>query len=286
MDLFNYLEAHANRLRPQVLQTSICSGTLVTWTKGFTTPGVVDQDVVLLLKQASEKLGLRPGLHITALVNDTVGTLMAHAVTDVKTRIGMIVGTGFNAAYVEKRHNVTKMGPPQKGEAEDMVINLESGNFGSCTQVLPLNKYDKLCIDESTAPREQWFEKMVSGKYLGEQARMALLELHEKGNVFKGKELSEQLKERHGLDTGTMSKALAKPISERAEYLGQEIGINFSPEDVDVCSALFEMIGARSAKLSGALVAGLIEHMGEPCTVAVDGSVFEYYRGLTAMPGS
>lgn len=36
-----------------------------------------------------------------ALVNDTVGTLMACAYEDQNTRIGLILGTGSNACYVE-----------------------------------------------------------------------------------------------------------------------------------------------------------------------------------------
>jgi len=127
-----------------VQQTSICSGTLVTWTKGFSTPGVVGVEVVSLLQSACARIGLSK-LNITALVNDTVGTLMAHAVVAENTRVGMIVGTGFNAAYVEKRERIGKMGPVKAGEAPHMVVNLESGNFGSGTDALPLSMWVFSC---------------------------------------------------------------------------------------------------------------------------------------------
>ena len=39
-------------------------------------------------------------VNVLALVNDTVGTLMASAYHDQNTRIGLILGTGSNACYV------------------------------------------------------------------------------------------------------------------------------------------------------------------------------------------
>lgn len=40
-------------------------------------------------------------VRVLALVNDTVGTLMACAYEDQNTKIGLILGTGSNACYVE-----------------------------------------------------------------------------------------------------------------------------------------------------------------------------------------
>ena len=47
-------------------------------------------------------------IEVIAVVNDTVGTLMAHAYEDPETHVGVIIGTGTNAAYVEKADNVPK----------------------------------------------------------------------------------------------------------------------------------------------------------------------------------
>jgi len=82
-------------------QSSINSGELVRWTKGFTCDGVVDQDVVQLLTKSIENI---PDLNIQicAILNDTVGTLMSCAWLNPKTRIGLIVGTGCNCCYIEK----------------------------------------------------------------------------------------------------------------------------------------------------------------------------------------
>lgn len=82
-------------------QSSLNSGKLVRWTKGFTCEGVVDQDVVQILTKSINNI---PDLkvNICAILNDTVGTLMSCAWLNPKTRIGLIIGTGCNCCYLEK----------------------------------------------------------------------------------------------------------------------------------------------------------------------------------------
>lgn len=45
-------------------------------------------------------------VNVVALVNDTVGTLMAEAYRSPDTHIGLILGTGTNACYVENMDEV------------------------------------------------------------------------------------------------------------------------------------------------------------------------------------
>jgi len=51
-----------------VEQTALASGTLLTWTKGFSATGAVGQDVVQLLQDAFDRNGVR--VKCVALVND------------------------------------------------------------------------------------------------------------------------------------------------------------------------------------------------------------------------
>lgn len=84
-----------------VAQTSINSGKLVRWTKGFTCDGVVDEDVVQILNTSINKYkDLK--VKICSILNDTVGTLMSCAWLNPNTKIGLIIGTGCNCCYVEK----------------------------------------------------------------------------------------------------------------------------------------------------------------------------------------
>ena len=78
-----------------VQQSALNRGSLLAWTKGFSTQGVEGQEVVALTEAA---LGRRPGLKgkavvIKALVNDTVGTLASAAYRKPgKCKMGVILG--------------------------------------------------------------------------------------------------------------------------------------------------------------------------------------------------
>jgi hexokinase len=47
-------------------------------------------------------------INVVAIVNDTIGTLVSHSFVDPETKLGVIIGTGSNAAYVEKIQNIPK----------------------------------------------------------------------------------------------------------------------------------------------------------------------------------
>ena len=65
-------------------------------------------------------------LQVRALANDTVGTMEAAAYSYPDTAMGVILGTGTNAAYIEKTANIGKWkGAP----SDEMVINTEWGNL-------------------------------------------------------------------------------------------------------------------------------------------------------------
>ena len=63
------------------------------------------EDVVGLLKEAIARRG-DIKIDVAAILNDTTGCLMACAWKNPKCRIGMIIGTGTNACYLEDIDNV------------------------------------------------------------------------------------------------------------------------------------------------------------------------------------
>jgi len=85
-----------------VNQTSINSGILIKWTKGFTAKDVVEKDIVYLLNKAMKKKGVNANVNV--LINDTVGTLLTGSYQQVNSDccIGLILGTGSNTCYWEK----------------------------------------------------------------------------------------------------------------------------------------------------------------------------------------
>ena len=96
-------------------QVGINSGYLLRWTKGYDIKEAVGKDICKLLQDEIDELGLP--VKVAALVNDTVGTLMARSYTSpgkTGTLMGAIFGTGTNGAYVEKLANVKKMAQVEK----------------------------------------------------------------------------------------------------------------------------------------------------------------------------
>lgn len=77
----------------------------MTWTKGFNCAGVEGNDVVLMLQEAIHRRG-DVEIDVLAVLNDTTGTLMSCAHKNPECRIGLIIGTGTNACYIEKLERV------------------------------------------------------------------------------------------------------------------------------------------------------------------------------------
>ena len=73
---------------------------------------------------------------ITALINDTTGTLMASHYVDPSTRMGIIFGTGCNAAYVEKVKNIPKIKHLGLPDDAEIAINCEWGAWVALSPLL------------------------------------------------------------------------------------------------------------------------------------------------------
>ena len=109
-------------------QEGLTRARLVSWTKGFKSSGCVGNDVVDLLRAALARRH-DVDIDITAVLNDTTGTLMSCAHKNRKCRVGVIVGTGCNACYMERLRNVELW----DGDMEDprqVIVNTEWGAFG------------------------------------------------------------------------------------------------------------------------------------------------------------
>ncbi|KAI8997925.1 hypothetical protein BC832DRAFT_535257 [Gaertneriomyces semiglobifer] len=260
-----------------IKQTAVNRGTLMQWNKGYQCEGVVGKDVVELLGVALKKRGLN--VKVTALVNDTVGTLISHAYKDSQTLIAVILGTGTNAAYVESLSNLTKP-LPTPSTSEEMIINTEWGAYDQ-EHILPTTLYDQQLDRASSNPRKQIFEKMISGMYLGEIVRFALLDLIGTGELFKGE--YGCLKDRGGFETAWMSRIERDhsiELSDTRSVLEDLVHIpHTTVSDRRMVKHVCELVGIRAARLSAAGIAAILTKTNRlsGCTVAVDGSVFEHY---------
>ncbi|XP_074563087.1 hexokinase-1-like [Curcuma longa] len=273
-----------------VRQISIGSGTLVKWTKGFNIDATVGEDVVAELTRAMRRQGL--DMRVSALVNDTIGTLAGGRYHDEDVVAAVILGTGTNAAYVERAEAIPKWQGllPKSG---DMVINMEWGNFSSSH--LPITEYDRALDNESLNPGEQIYEKLISGMYLGEILRRILLRLAEEAALF-GETVPEKLQVPFVLRTPVMSAMhhdKSSDLTVVGTKLKDELGISStSLRTRKVVVQICDVVARRSGRLAAAGIVGIVKKVGRddageegsrvPRTViAMDGGLYEHYTILS-----
>jgi hexokinase len=109
---------------------------------------------------------LKLPVRVAALVNNTVGTLMAPSYISpgkTSTFISAVFGTGTNGAYVERLDKVKKMAEINANSVNAdncdfstsiMVINTEWGSYNNALRVLPNTQYDIDLDKESVNPGE------------------------------------------------------------------------------------------------------------------------------------
>ena len=66
---------------------------------------------------------------IVALLNDTTGTQLAVGYEDLNCHVGLILGTGTNACYMEKTAAIPKF-KGDRTKYPEVIINCEWGAFG------------------------------------------------------------------------------------------------------------------------------------------------------------
>lgn len=144
-------------------QRSLTEGILMKWTKGFNASDCVNKNVVSLLERSLKKRN-DVKILVCAILNDTTGTLMSCAWKNQNCKIGLIIGTGANACYLEKAENAEFFDKPGKGE--NVIINTECGAFGDNGNLEDVrNDYDREIDENSINPKNQLFEKMISGEF-------------------------------------------------------------------------------------------------------------------------
>lgn len=266
-----------------VKQSSIDSGTLVNWTKGFSVSETIGKDVVAALSEALQRQGL--DMRVAALINDTVGTLAGGRYWDENVMAAVILGTGTNACYVERVDTIPK-GKGLLQESGDMVINMEWGNFWSSH--LPVTEFDKALDLETLNPGYQLFEKLISGMYLGDIVRRVLLRISEETYLF-GDSILPRLSIPFALRTPDMS-AMHQDNSPNLEVVGNKLksifGIKASLEKRKIVVKLCDTVTKRGARLAAAGIVGILQKIGragdgitckEKTVVAMDGGLYEHY---------
>ena len=300
-----------------VEQTALNAGNLIRWTKGFEIKSVVGKDIVeLLQKSIDNKLNsVDPEkypftISCVALCNDTTGTLLSGAYTStydsqdiVDPIMSIICGTGFNIAYMEDLASCTKLTEEQVStiktkDVTEMCINTESGSFDNELSVLPVTQYDKIVDEESTNPGYHLFEKRISGMFLGEILRLAIVDLIQKEFLLEPKPSKKQYTHKFSLKTEVLSHIEiddSKDLKQTELYLIESLGLRTTTEQRHYLQQITRAISRRSAYLVSVAISAIIIKSGrldpksskykyhQELEVCCDGSVVQYYPGYKSM---
>ena len=241
-----------------VEQIGINRGTLIRWTKGYTIEDAIGKDVCALLQAEIDALHLP--VKVAALVNDTVGTLMARSYTSPGksgTFLGAIFGTGTNGAYVEKLDKITKLANMKTTDYDqstgEMIVNTEWGSFDNEMSVLPRTPYDDTLDAKSVNRGIQMFEKRVSGMFLGELLRLAIVSLLEKPNTAFLKDEKARLGDgEDSINSKTLFKLFEKnSINARLLSVAEA---DQSQELTDIKAVCTELVGTKAMNTEDARV--------------------------------
>ena len=262
-----------------LVQQGLTVGRLAQWTKGFQCSSVEGRDVVDLLRQAIKRRG-DISIDVVAILNDTTGTLMSCAWKEPKCRIGLILGTGTNACYLENVDKVTTF-IPEKVDDDHVIINTEWGAFGDRGELeFVRTKWDEEVDRTSLNPGRQTFEKMISGMYMGELVRLVVLDTIQEGLIFQNQNTTK-FRTSGSFPTKYLSEIEADPVGDyqRCRAVLFSLGVAGASED-DLAALRFicECVSRRAAFMCAAGITALLKKMKvKDVTIAVDGSLFRFH---------
>ncbi|XP_030271472.1 hexokinase HKDC1 isoform X1 [Sparus aurata] len=253
-------------------------GLLVNWSKNYRVRGLQGKDVVKTLREAIDRTG-GMNVEVLAMVNDTVATMMTCGFDDQYCDVGLIIGTGTNACYMEGLRNVDLV----EGDEGRMCINTEWGGFGDDGALNDyITEFDREVDAASNNPGKQIFEKMVSGMYLGELVRLVVLKMAKRGKLFDG-QVSDALR-----TTGKITTAHVAAMEQYKTGLNNtrdiltELDLNPSPDDCVAVQHISTIVSFRSSNLVAAGLAAILSRIKRNrnlrtlrITVGVDGTVYK-----------
>lgn len=219
-------------------QTSSRSGKIQSMGKGFCGhQDTVGQDLGEVLTEACKRRKIN--VRVDAIINDSSGTLLSRAYTNPATSMGLILGTGTNAAV---HLPVSCLGPGKLGlrdsswqeQGKRVIINTELSMFGK--GILPETRWDELLNRDSPMPDFQPLEYMTTGRYLGEILRLIVLEAVEVTQLFDGV-MPASLLESYSLDTIALARLEednSTDLLSSAAYLEKVWGLRRTPSHQEV----------------------------------------------------
>lgn len=246
-------------------------GILLGFSKEVKAPEVVGSRIGECLKEALVARGWNEPKRVTML-NDTVAALLAGAAASKKGReyssyIGLILGTGMNAAYIQPAIPTRENFPQQ-------IVVCESGK----TRCVNRSDFD-IALDKKTQkPGEFYMEKLCSGAYLGPVV-YEMLQVAAAEKLFS-ESMNKALSAVKEFSTIQMSEFLACPYNTDSELARICVENNATDEDYDKLYQLLDAVAERSARHAAAILVAAVVQSGEgknaakPVCILCNGSTF------------
>ncbi|XP_072236486.1 hexokinase HKDC1-like [Leuresthes tenuis] len=259
-------------------QRSLDQGLFLSWSKKFKARGLQGKDVVQVLREAIDRTG-GMDIEVLAMVNDTVATMMTCGFDDKYCDVGLIIGTGTNACYMEQMRHVDLV----EGDEGRMCVNMEWGAFGDDGTLNDfITEFDRDVDAASINPGKQIFEKMVSGMYLGELVRLVVLKMAKRGLLFDGF-VSDALRTKGKITTAHVAamEEYRNGLKNTKDILMQ-LDLTPSPDDCLAVKHVSTIVSFRSSNLVAAGLAAVLTRIKQNrnvralrITVGVDGTVYK-----------
>ncbi|XP_056269606.1 hexokinase HKDC1-like isoform X2 [Pseudoliparis swirei] len=259
-------------------QTTVNQGLLLNWSKNFRARGLQGTDVVQALRGSIDRTG-GMDVEVLAVVNDTVATMMTCGVDDQYCEVGLIVGTGTNACYMEELRHVGLV----EGDEGRMCVNTEWGAFGDDGALEGyITEFDRDVDAASNNPGKQILEKMVSGMYLGELVRLVVLKMAKLRLLFHG-HVSDALRTKGTITTEHVAAMEEdKTGLKNTRNILVDLDLTPSSDDCVAVRHVGTVVSFRSSNLVAAGLAAILTRIKQNrnlrtfrITVGVDGSVYK-----------
>jgi hexokinase len=190
--------------------------------------------------------------------------------------VGVVCGTGINAAYVEANRLIAKLSGLDSTGSQ--IINTESGSFGRGAYGPLDDEYDSSTV----TPGKYRHEKTISGAYLGSLCLFAAQKASREGCFAR--KTAEAITRTSSLSTRELNDFLLYPDS--AENPLGAISLRSQPEDGRGLYRLCDAFVERAAAMAAVNIAAVILKTGKgrdlryPVCVTVDGTTFWQLRSF------
>lgn len=262
---------------------SVSRGTILTMGKGYhVADEIAGWDLRTAFEDSFAELSL--DISLTAVVNDTVASLLSHAYMNPSTRVAVILGTGVNSSALVTDAN-----------GNDKLINTEMSLMGG-DGVLPQTGWDRYLDARVERPGFQPFETMVSGRYMGEVSRLIICDLQAVGwiTLHPAATASTMLSTPYAFETPLMAKIEGLYYSGKtvkAKHIFEEATkVTLSEFDFGKVAGVLRAVSNRSANWIAASILALVRNLGDDAThdgletravtIAYSGTVIEEYPAL------